>query len=101
MNKYELEALLGAKLTEEEFRKIELVFMNTRAIGTQSKMVHILEAGGMEFIDILYSLVEERGKLISDVGELKTEISDIRKENRKLREFREVILKAYKEAGHE
>ena len=101
MNKYELEALLGAKLTEEEFRKIELVFMNTRAIGTQSKMVHILEAGGMEFVDILYSLVEERGKLISDVGELKTEISDIRKENRKLREFREVILKAYKEAGHE
>ena len=45
----------------------------------------------------LYSLVMERGRLIEEVGELKRELSDVKKENRRLREFRGVILKAYEE----
>ena len=93
MNMYELEAKTGAAFTPEEFRKIELVFMNTRAIGTQERLIKILEHGGMTFIEILYSLVEERGNLIETVGELKTELSDAKKENRRLREFRDAIIK--------
>lgn len=93
MNIYELEAKTGVVFTPEEFRKIELVFMNTRAIGTQERLIKILEHGGMTFIEILYSLVEERGNLIETVGELKTELSDAKKENRRLREFRDAIIK--------
>ena len=93
MNIDELEAKTGAVFTPEEFRKIERVCMNTRAIGTQERLIKILEHGGMTFIEILYSLVEERGNLIETVGELKTELSDAKKENRRLREFRDAIIK--------
>ena len=92
MNKYELEARTGAVFMDEEFRKIETVFMNTGAIGTQERLLKILEHGGMDFIDILYSLVEERGKLIDTIGELRTELSDVKKENRRIREFRNAIV---------
>ena len=40
----------------------------------------------------------ERGRLIEEVGELKRELSNVKKENRRLQEFRGVILKAYEEA---
>lgn len=53
---------------------------------------------GEKGIDILYSLVMERGRLIEEVGELKRELSNVKKENRRLQEFRGVILKAYEEA---
>lgn len=98
MTKLEFEHLIERPLSAEEYRKIELVYMNTEAIVTPAQMSYIYLVWGQNGIDILYSLVEERGKLIEEVGELKRELSDVKKENRRLWEFRGVILKAYEEA---
>lgn len=98
MTKLEFEHLIECPISAEEFRKIQLVYMNTEAIVTPSQMSYIYVAWGEKGIDILYSLVMERGRLIKEVGELKRELSDVKKENRRLREFRGVILKAYEEA---
>ncbi len=99
MNYYEFREKSGKDLTKEEFRKIELVFMNCTAIATQDQMIKILEAGGMENIDVLYSLIQERGKHIETIGGLRDEIQKLKKENRKLKDFREAMIKAYKEYG--
>ena len=50
----------------------------------------------MEGINILYSLVVERGRLIETVGELRSELSSVKKEVRHLKGFRDAIIK---EAG--
>ena len=92
MNKYEFEAMLGDQITDSEFRKIEKVFMNTNVIETRDQMLRIVKQGGMEFVDILYSMVEERKDLIEWVGKLKTDLSDARKEIRSLRNFRDAII---------
>ena len=98
MTKLEFEHLIERPISEEEFRKIQLVYMNTEAIVTPQQMSYIYAVGGEKGIDILYSLVMERGRLIEEVGKLKRELSDVMKENRRLREFRGMILKAYEEA---
>lgn len=98
MTRLELEQLTGRKLSDGEYRKMELVYMNTEAIKSPAQLSGIYAALGQGGIDILYSLVEERGRLIETVGDLRTELSGVKKENRRLREFREVILKAYEEA---
>ena len=97
MTKLEFERLIERPLFDEEYRKIELVYMNTEAITTPVQMSCIYLTLGQKGIDILYSLVEERGKLIETVGELRRELSDVKKENQRLREFRGMILKAYEE----
>ena len=74
MIKLEFERLIERPISDEEFRKIQLVYMNTEAIVTPSQMSYIEE-----------------------VGELKRELSDVKKENRRLREFQGMILKAYEE----
>ena len=98
MTKLEFEHLIERPISDEEFRKIQLVYMNTEAIETPLQMSYIYLVWGEKGIDILYSLVMERGRLIEEVGELKRELSNVKKENRLLREFRGVILKAYEEA---
>ncbi|MCR2047841.1 hypothetical protein NSB25_11155 [Acetatifactor muris] len=98
MIKLEFEHLIERPISDEEFRKIQLVYMNTEAIETPLQMSYIYLVWGEKGIDILYSLVMERGRLIEEVGELKRELSNVKKENRLLREFRGVILKAYEEA---
>ncbi len=98
MIKLEFEHLIERPLSDEEFQKVQMVYMNTEAIKTPSQMSYIYLVWGQKGIDILYSLVLERGQLIETVGELRQELSDVKKENRRLREFRSVILKAYKEA---
>ena len=97
MTKLEFERLIERPLSDENFRKVQLVYMNTEAIVTPLQMSFIYLVWGEKGIDILYSLVMERGRLIEEVGELKRELSDVKKENRRLREFRGVILKAYEE----
>lgn len=77
----------------EEYRKAELVLMNTKAIIGTQQIAYIYEIWGTEAIDILYSLVEERGKLIESLGEARKENSDLWKENRTLREFRDTIIR--------
>ena len=98
MIKLEFERLIERPISDEDFRKIQLVYMNTEAITTPLQMSCIYLVWGEKGIDILYSLVMERGRLIGEVGELKRELSNVKKENRLLREFRGVILKAYEEA---
>lgn len=97
MIKLEFEHLIERPISDEEFRKIQLVYMNTEAIVTPLQMSYIYLVWGEKGIDILYSLVEERGKLIETVGELRRELSGVKKENKRLRELRGVILKAYEE----
>ena len=98
MIKLEFERLIERPISDEDFRKIQLVYMNTEAITTPLQMSCIYMVWGEKGIDILYSLVMERGRLIEEDGELKRELSNVKKENRRLQEFRGVILKAYEEA---
>ncbi len=98
MIKLEFEHLIERPISDEEFRKIQLVYMNTEAIATPLQMAYIYIMWGEKGIDILYSLVMERGMLIEEVGELKRELSNVKKENRRLQEIQGVILKAYEEA---
>ena len=97
MIKLEFERLIERPISDEEFRKIQLVYMNTEAITTPLQMSCIYLVWGQKGIDILHSLVEERGKLIETVGDLRRELSGVKKENKRLREFRGMILKAYEE----
>lgn len=99
MNYYEFRERSGKDLSKEEFQKVELVFMNCTAITTQDQMIKILEAGGMEIIEILYSMTQERGRHIETIGGLREEIRDLKKENRELRDFRSAMMKAYKKYG--
>lgn len=93
MYRLEFEHAVGHEVSDEEYRKAELVLMNTRAIIGTQQIAYIYQAWGMEAIDILYSLVEERGKLIKALGEARKENSDLWKENRMLRDFRDAIIK--------
>lgn len=96
MYRLEFEHVAGRRVTDEEYRKIELVYMNTDAINGTDQMARIYKELGMEGIDILYSLVMERGRLIETVGELRSELSSVKKEVRHLKGFRDAIIK---EAG--
>ena len=69
MIKLEFEHLIERPISDEEFRKIQLVYMNTEAIETPLQMSYIYLVWGEKGIDILYSLVMERGRLIEEVGE--------------------------------
>ena len=93
MYRLEFEQAVGHMVTDEEYRKAELVLMNTKAIIGTQQIAYIYEVWGTEAIDILYSLVEERGKLIESLGEARKENSDLWKENRTLREFRDTIIR--------
>lgn len=93
MYRLEFEQAVGHQVTDEEYRKAELVLMNTGAIIGTQQIAYIYKAWGTEAIDILYSLVEERGKLIEALGEAKRENSSLWKENRTLREFRDAIIR--------
>ena len=67
MYRLEFEQAVGHPVTDEEYRKAELVLMNTKAIiGTQQ---------------------------IAYLGEARKENSDLWKENRTLREFRDTIIR--------
>ena len=86
MYRLEFEQAVGHPVSDEEYRKAELVLMNTKAIIGTQQIAYIYEIWGTEAIDILYSLVEERGKA-------RKENSDLWKENRTLREFRDTIIR--------
>lgn len=96
MYRLEFEHAAGRQVTDEEYRKIELVYMNTDAIIGTDQIAGIYKKLGMEGINILYSLVVERGRLIETVGELRSELSSVKKEVRHLKGFRDAIIK---EAG--
>lgn len=93
MHRLEFERAVGHPVSEEDYCKAELVLMNTRAIIGTPQIAYIYEVWGMEAIDILYSLVEERGKLIEELGEARKQNTDLWKENRTLREFREAVIR--------
>lgn len=93
MYRLEFEQAVGHPVADEEYRKAELVLMNTKAIIGTQQIAYIYEVWGTEAIDILYSLVEERGKLIESLGEARKENSDLWKENRTLRDFRDTIIR--------
>lgn len=96
MHRLEFERAAGRQVIDEEYRKIELVYMNTDAITGTDQIAGIYKKLGIEGIDILYSLVVERGRLIETVGELRSELSSVKKEVRHLKGFRDAIIK---EAG--
>lgn len=96
MYRLEFEHAAGHTVSDEEYEKVWLVYMNTDAINGTEQMARIYRKMGMEGIDILYSLVVERGRLIETVGELRMELSRVKKETRCLKDFREAIIK---EAG--
>lgn len=93
MYRLEFEHAVGRRVTDEEYRKIELVYMNTDAISGMDQIARIYKELGMEGIDILYSLVMERGRLIEKVGELRSELSSVKKEIRYLKGFVDAIIK--------
>ena len=96
MYRLEFEHAAGRQVTDEEYRKIELVYMNPDANTGTDQIAGIYKKLGMEGINILYSLVMERGRLIETVGELRSELSSVKKEVRHLKGFRDAIIK---EAG--
>ena len=87
MYRLEFEQAVGHPVADEEYRKAELVLMNTKAIIGTQQIAYIYEVWGTEAIDILYSLVEERGKLIESLGEARKENSDLWKD------FRDTIIR--------
>lgn len=99
MHRLEFENAVGHRVNDEEYRKAELVLMNTDAIIGTGQIARIYREWGMEAIDILYSLVMERGKLIETVGDLRTELFSVKKENRHLKEFRDSIIKEAEKTG--
>ena len=96
MYRVEFEHAVDQRMTDEEYRKIELVYMNTDVITGTSQMAWVYKKLGMEGIGILYSLVMERYRLIEIVGELRSDLSTVKKEVRHLKGFRDAIIK---EAG--
>lgn len=101
MYRIEFEHAAGRQVTDEEYQKIELVYMNTDAITGTDQIARVYRELGMEWIDILYSLVLERGRLIETVGELRSEISSMKKEMRRLQGFRDAIIKEAGRTGGE
>lgn len=97
MERQDFEKLVGHEVSDEDYRKAKLVLMNVEAVIRTGKAANILKTCGVEVIEILYLLVEDRGKLIDEVSDLKAEVTSLLKENRKLREFKEQIIKAAKE----
>lgn len=99
MDRWKFQQMIPNTLSDDEWERIELVFMNIQGIATMERMAQIV-SNGMEYVDILYQAAMERGKLIETVGDLKREISEVQAENRRLRDFRSGIIKAYKEMEH-
>ena len=97
MQRYEFEKLVGHEVSDEDYRKAKLVLMNVGAVIRTGKTADILKTCGVDVIEILYLLIEDRGKLIDEVSDLKAEVTSLLKENRKLREFKDLIIKAAKE----
>lgn len=100
MDRWKFQQMIPFTLSDCEWHRIELVFMNIQEIGTMERMSEIVSKG-MEYVDILYSAVMERGNLIETIGDLKNEISSVQAENRKLRDFRSRIIQAYKDMEHD
>lgn len=95
MIKLEYEYLIGAGITDEEYRMMELVRMNTPDQMTGKDLAAIYRAAGPDTISALFSMTEERGRFIETIGELKRELSGLHKEKRRLEELRDIVLKAY------
>ena len=93
MHKLEFERAAGYEVWDEEWKKIELIYMNTDAITSVEQMARIYVNLEKEDLEALYSLVMERGRLIEKVGELRTELSSAKKEVRHLKKFRDAIIK--------
>lgn len=93
MYRLEFERAAGCEVSDEEYRIIELVYMNTDAINGTDQIAEFYKKLGMDGIDILYSLVRERGRLMDKVGELRLELSSAKKEIRHLKAFRDAIVK--------
>lgn len=96
MYRLEFECVAGCEVRDEDWRKIEQVYMNTDAVTSTDQIARIYRELGMEGIDILYSLVMERGRLIETVGELRSELSSVKKEVQYLKGFRDAIIKEAK-----
>lgn len=101
MHRLEFERAAGQAVTDEEYRKIELVYMNTDAINGTDQMAKIFKALGMDGINIFYSLVKERSRMIKTVGELRSELANAKKEIRHLKTFRDAIIEEALRAGLE
>ena len=99
MDRWKFQQMIQIALSDDEWERIELVFMNIQEIATMERM-SLIVSKGMDYVDILYRVALERGKLIEDIGNLKREISAVQAENRKLRDFRSRILQAYKDMEH-
>lgn len=93
MYKLEFERAAGCEVCNEDWQKIELIYINTDTITSVEQMVRIYVNLEKEDLDVLYSLVMERGKLIEKVGELRTELSSVKKEVWHLKEFRDAVIK--------
>jgi len=99
VDRWKFQQMIPFTLSDDEWERIVLVFMNIQEIATMERM-SLIVSKGMEYVDILYQVVLERGKMIENIGELKREISDVQAENRKLRDFRSRIIQAYKDMEH-
>lgn len=99
MDRWKFQQMVPKALSDDEWERIELVYMNIQEIATMERM-SLIVSKGMEYVDILYRVALERGKLVEDIGNLKREISAVQAENRKLRDFRSRIVQAYKDMEH-
>ena len=101
MHRLEFERAAGDEVWDEEWQKIQLIYMNTDAITSVEQMARIYVNLEREDLDALYSLVVERGRLIETVGELRSELSSVKKEVRRLKGFRDAIIKEAERIGTE
>lgn len=101
MHRLEFERAAGYEVWDEEWQKIQLIYMNTDAITSVEQMARIYVNLEREDLDALYSLVMERGRLIETVGELRSELSSVKKEVRHLKGFRDAIIKEAERIGTE
>lgn len=95
MIKLEYECMTGRKITDEEYRIMERVRTNTPDAVNGKLLADLYRLSGFQAVMALYSMAEERGRMIEDIGDLKRERSELQREIRELRRFREYILKAY------
>ena len=99
MDRWKFQQMVPFALSDQDWERIELVFMSIEGIGTTERMSEIV-SNGMGYVDVLYDAVIERRKLIETIGDLKREVSKAQAENQQLREFRSRIIEAYKDMEH-
>ena len=93
MNRKEFERLVG-EVSDDDYKLIELAFMNTKRIETTSQMAEFYRLGGMDHINILLDYHYEVLSLYDKIHSQSRELSECKKKLKELKGFQDIVLDA-------